>query len=170
MRKRVGSGIAVLILGVLLPTACEQTLRTGKVGNKNNLPNADGTCPTGLTVCGAGAFARCLDLQTDREHCGTCDKACLQSIACAAGTCQQVACTGPVTVSAQPIPGTAPASTPYLGGAILADINGDGRPDLVTWRVTSVSIVLLSAVLPSPTRIRKMSDNRDYVNCIRLHV
>jgi len=139
MRTQVGSGIAVLIVGVLLPTACEQTLRTGKVGNKNNPPSADGTCPTDLTFCGAGAFARCLDLQNDREHCGTCDHACVDGIACAAGTCQQVACTGPVTVSAQPIPGTAPTSTPYLGGALLANINGDGRPDLVTWRVTSVS-------------------------------
>ena len=139
MTKRTRLSFAILVLGVSSLAACEQTLRTGRVGNKNNPPNPDGTCSTGLTVCGTGAFARCLDLQNDRAHCGTCDRACVEGIACAAGACQQVACTGPVTVSAQTIPGTAPTSTPYLGGALLADVNGDGRPDLVTWRVTSVS-------------------------------
>ena len=118
-----------------LSAACEQTLRTGKVGNTRNAPSSDGTCPTGLTVCGKGAFAQCLDLQNDRGHCGSCDNACLPGIACAAGTCQQIACTGPVTVSTQMIPDTT-VTTPAdeIVGALLADVNGDGHPDLVTWR------------------------------------
>ncbi len=119
-------------MGVLMSTACEQTLRTGKVGNTRNAPNPDGGCPTGLTVCGTAAFARCLDLQNDREHCGSCDNACLPGIACTSGTCQQVACTGPVTVSTQTTP-TGSGSPPDDG--ILADINGDGRPDLVSWGI-----------------------------------
>ena len=98
--------------GLLLSAACEQTLRTGKVGNTTNAPNPDGTCPTGLTVCGKGAFAQCLDLQNDREHCGTCDNTCVAGIACAAGTCQQVACTGQVTVSMQPLAGSTVTPSP----------------------------------------------------------
>jgi len=135
MTKQRSLGIAVMVLGLLLPPACDQTLRTGKVGNATNAPNSDGTCPAGLTVCGKGAFAQCLDLQNDREHCGTCDNACVPGIACAAGTCQQIACTGPVTVSTQTTPGTTPTGSPSSNsGAIFADVNGDGRPDLVTWQ------------------------------------
>jgi hypothetical protein len=132
MTKEPSSGISILVMGVLMSTACEQTLRTGKVGNTRNAPNPDGGCPTGLTVCGTAAFARCLDLQNDREHCGSCDNACLPGIACTSGTCQQVACTGPVTVSTQTTP-TGSGSPPDDG--ILADINGDGRPDLVSWGI-----------------------------------
>ena len=126
-------GIAVLL--VVLPAACEQTLRTGRVGNTTNAPSPDGTCPAGQTVCGKGPFAQCLDLQNDRAHCGSCDNSCVLGIPCAAGTCQQVACTGPVTVSTQsPAGSTVTTSEGEIVGALLADINGDGRPDLVTWR------------------------------------
>jgi hypothetical protein len=135
MTRRRTLEIAVLLMALVLPAACEQTLRTGKVGNTRNAPNPDGTCPAGLTVCGKGAFAQCLDLQNDREHCGTCDNACVAGIACAAGVCKQVACAGPVTVSTQPIPGIPPVGyDSSYGSAILADLNGDGRPDLVAWR------------------------------------
>jgi len=121
-------GISVMVVGLLLPAACEQTLRTGRVGNTTNAPAPDGTCPAGLTVCGKGVYAQCLDLQNDRAHCGACDNACLPGIACQAGACQQVACTGAVTVSTQTVP--AGGGNP---DAILADVNGDGRPDLVSW-------------------------------------
>jgi hypothetical protein len=135
MSKPQGLGIVAILMGVLSPTACEQSLRTGKVGNTTTAPNGDGACPTGLSVCGMGSFARCLDLQADQEHCGTCDNACTPGIACTAGTCQQVACTGPVAVSVEEVPGsTLSASTPSYAGSLLADINGDARLDLVTWR------------------------------------
>ena len=39
MTKEPSSGISILVMGVLLSTACEQTLRTGKVGNTRNAPN-----------------------------------------------------------------------------------------------------------------------------------
>ena len=127
--------VAVLTIGLLLPVACEQTLRTGKVGNTTNAPNPDGTCPAGLTVCGRGAFAQCLDLQSDRAHCGSCDHACVQGIACTAGACQQVVCGGQVTVSSQTLAGSTATTAPgQIVGALLVDLNGDGRPDLVTWR------------------------------------
>ena len=83
MTSRRRLGIAVMVMGLLFPTACEQTLRTGKVGNTTNAPAPDGTCNAGQSVCGSGAFAQCLDLQNDREHCGTCNNACLSGIACA---------------------------------------------------------------------------------------
>ena len=124
-------GIAFVVAGLFL-AGCEQILHTGKVGNTKNAPSPDGTCPAGLSACGTGTFAQCLDLQNDHAHCGACDNACALGIACAAGDCQQVACTGPVTVSSQTLPtGTNP--TIPIRGAILADVNGDGRPDLVTW-------------------------------------
>jgi len=115
---------AVTWVALMLTAACEQTLHTGKVGNTHNAPNPDGTCPAGQSVCGSGAFAQCLDLQNDRAHCGACTNACLPGIGCTAGVCQQVACTGPVTVSTQ----TVPANT---GPTYFADINGDGIQDSV---------------------------------------
>ena len=126
MTRRRSLGIAVVIEGLLLSATCEQTLRTGKVGNTRNAPNPDGTCSTGLTVCGKGAFAQCLDLQNDRAHCGTCDNACVPGIACASGTCQQIACTGPVTVSTQAIPGILPVGYDYqkLGQVPCAAVIG----------------------------------------------
>jgi len=127
MTRQRSLGIAIMVVGMVLPAACEQTLRTGRVGNTRNTPNVDGTCPAALTLCGQGAFARCLDLQNDHQHCGACDNACQSGIACTVGTCQQVACTGPVTVSTQTIPGTAPSGSHYF-----ADVNGDGIQDLVS--------------------------------------
>jgi hypothetical protein len=126
----LGFRIAFAVAILCLPVACDQTLRTGRVGNTTSAPNPDGTCPAGLTVCGQGAFARCLDLQNDPANCGACGNACAPGIACVAGACQQVACTGTVTVSTE----TVPAGSVNPGNqAILADINGDGRPDLVSW-------------------------------------
>ena len=138
MTKQGSLGIVVVVAAVGLTVACDLTLRAGKVGNKTNAPGPDGSCPTGLVVCGTGAFARCVDLQADHEHCGSCATVCLPGIACAAGACQQIACTGPVTVSTQiPAETTAPTDPP-IDGAIFADVNGDGHPDLVTWQATDL--------------------------------
>ena len=130
MTRQPTLGIGVIVMGLLSPSACDQTLRTGRVGNTINAPAPDGTCHAGQSVCGSGAFAQCLDLQNDRTHCGACNNACLPGIACTSGACQQVPCSGSVTVSTQATP-TDPGSSP--NSAILADINGDGRPDLVSW-------------------------------------
>jgi hypothetical protein len=125
-----------MVAGLVLTVACDQTLRAGKVGNKINAPNPDGTCPNGRTACGKDAFARCLDLQNDREHCGACDNACVPGIACITGTCQQVACTASVTVSNQTLPETIGEAGAGTQGVLLADVNCDGRPDLVNWDYT----------------------------------
>jgi hypothetical protein len=144
MTNRRNLAIVVVVAALVLTVACDQTLRSGKVGNKTNAPNPDGTCPSGLTACGKDAFARCLDLQSDHEHCGACDNACTPGIACAAGTCQQVACTAAVTVSNQPLPETIGESGPGAQGVLLADVNCDGHPDLVNWDDTGKVQVALS--------------------------
>lgn len=41
-------------------------------------------CPTGLTRCGS----ECVDLRTDRTHCGRCDRACSASTTCMIGHCR----------------------------------------------------------------------------------
>ena len=113
----------------------------------NNKPADDGTCPSERSLCGTGTFAICVDLQNDPDHCGTCDQVCTPGIACQSGVCQQTRCTDTtIQFSGQP-----PAST-YQGGPdsgqppasiypsgpepreILADVNGDGRLDLVDWQ------------------------------------
>ena len=76
-------GLMVLALG------CGGTIDTGTAKRLvNNKPAADGTCPSGQTLCGVGVFAICVDLQNDPNHCGTCDRACSSGIACQTGICQ----------------------------------------------------------------------------------
>lgn len=41
-------------------------------------------CPAGATRCGA----ECVDLRTDRAHCGRCDRACSASTTCMIGHCR----------------------------------------------------------------------------------
>src|SRR5664279_6370639 len=101
-KRRLGVTLAVATLAPL--AGCEQTLVTGKVGNTHNTPAADGSCAAGQAACGTGAFARCLDLQNDHDHCGSCDEVCAAGIACISGACKQVACTDSVTMSTQTLP------------------------------------------------------------------
>ncbi|HEX7599205.1 MAG TPA: hypothetical protein VF518_13395, partial [Polyangia bacterium] len=61
MTRQASLGMVVLVAGLGLTGACEQTLRTGRVGSRTNAPSPEGTCPDGLAVCGKDAFARCLD-------------------------------------------------------------------------------------------------------------
>lgn len=42
-----------------------------------------GECATGLTLCGR----ECVDLQTQRDHCGSCSNICKANVACLAGIC-----------------------------------------------------------------------------------
>jgi len=125
-----------LLIGLMI-LGCGGTMHTGTAKKPvTNKPADDGTCPDGRSVCGTGNFAVCEDLQADPSHCGACNHACSPGIACQAGVCQQTLCTGTVSVSGQP-PTTLPdAGDAQLGMAIelLADVNADGRPDLVQWQ------------------------------------
>src|SRR5512133_585174 len=119
------------MLGVLaasLATACGGPLRTGTTG-------ADASagaplCPSDFSLCGAGPAALCIDLRSDPEHCGSCQKACLPGVACAAGVCQRVVCQDQPVLSGTPIT-SSPILDSTFGGAALADVNGDGTLDLV---------------------------------------
>ncbi|AKU95993.1 Tryptophan synthase alpha chain [Labilithrix luteola] len=44
------------------------------------------TCRAGLTACGS----TCADLQTDKGHCGTCERACTSGQECSSGACIDV--------------------------------------------------------------------------------
>jgi hypothetical protein len=134
--------IAFVLMG-LLPAACQQTLRTGKAGNTRNAPNPDGTCQAGLTVCGKGAFAQCLDLQNDPSPCGTCDNACVPGIACETGICQQTVCTGATVPLSEEPNASVTATYTYYAYLVLADVNGDGYLDLVDYqRLGSIRVSL----------------------------
>ena len=120
--------LVVLVLG------CGGTLRTGTAKKAvNNKPADDGTCPSGQSLCGSGTFALCVDLQNDANRCGTCEHACSPGIACQAGICQQTLCAG------SSIPVSSHVTSASVGGddnsvvpiELLADVNGDGRLDLV---------------------------------------
>ena len=141
-------GLAAFVLG------CGGTMNTGTAKRPvNNKPAADGTCPSAQSLCGTGVFAVCVDLQNDPAYCGTCDRACSPGIACQAGVCQQTVCTGTtVPLSGQPTTSTSttggtsttdggattgdasitgPAPYFFSANQILADVNGDGRLDLI---------------------------------------
>ncbi len=137
-RTQLLLGLAVLGLG------CGGTMNTGTAKKPvNNKPAADGTCPSGQSLCGTGKFAICVDLQNDPAHCGTCERACSPGIACQAGVCQQTVCIGTaIPFSGQPTTGSAdagststtvPAAPYFMGNQILADVNGDGRLDLIEY-------------------------------------
>ena len=149
MRTQHHFGSEILIGLMVLGLGCGGTMNTGTAKKPaNNKPAADGSCPSGQTFCGIGRFAICVDLQNDPNHCGTCDRTCSPGIACQASACQQTVCTGTtVPLSGQPTTSsstTGGTSTTDDGGVtgpvppyyfsssqILADINGDGRLDLI---------------------------------------
>jgi hypothetical protein len=138
-----------LLIGlIVLGLGCGGTINTGTAKKPvNNKPAADGSCPSGQSLCGVGRFAICVDLQNDPNHCGTCDRTCSAGIACQASACQQTVCTGTtVPLSGQPTTitsttggtsttddgGTTGPVSPYFSSSeILADVNGDGRLDLI---------------------------------------
>src|SRR5450759_1786409 len=99
-------------------------------------PAQDGTCSEGTSPCGKGAGTRCNDLQNDPENCGACAKACTLGIRCSAGTCQQVRCEGALSMASGPetVPGAG------AGAATVADVNGDGYLDVVTWKASTGQI------------------------------
>lgn len=136
-RARTTTALLVAVLGL---AACEQTFRTGKVGNTRNAPGPDGTCPSGQSVCGRDSFAQCVDLQSNRQHCGTCAEACPPGIACRAGACEQIACSGSLSIAARPFGPQAPEIWPRTEPV---DMNGDGKLDVVEWSDSGAVRVLL---------------------------
>ncbi|HEX7508185.1 MAG TPA: hypothetical protein VF550_15520, partial [Polyangia bacterium] len=77
MRAQHDFGTELLIGLIVFGLGCGGTLETGTAKKPaNNKPAADGTCPTGRSLCGTGRFAICVDLQNDPGHCGACDRAC----------------------------------------------------------------------------------------------
>jgi hypothetical protein len=141
MRFQPHLGTAFLAGLVMLGLGCDGTMNTGTAKRAvNNKPTADGSCPTGDSLCGTGVFAICANLQSDPAHCGACDQACSPGIACQAGGCQQTLCTG-TTVPFSGQPATSPdgvAASPFappfaaaISDQIVADVNGDGRLDLI---------------------------------------
>jgi hypothetical protein len=122
--------MGLLVLGV----GCGGTMKTGTAKRPANKPADDGTCPSERSLCGKGGFATCVDLQDDPNHCGTCDRTCAPGIACQAGVCQQTLCTGTsIPLSGQPA--TIASEVGHLGMLLLADVDGDGRLDLVDYDV-----------------------------------
>jgi len=122
--------LASAILGCLTFAGCDAALSTGKVGNPATQPEPDGTCPAGRSLCETGYGARCLELQTDRENCGTCGHACSPRITCAAGACQQVACTGDLSVSQAEGTLKIPSLITPRREPILVSDNGSGWKDV----------------------------------------
>lgn len=134
--------LACLVVCLVTEPGCGGTMNTGTAAKPvNDKPAADGSCPSGQTLCGTGVFAICVDLQNDPGHCGTCDHACSSGIACQAGICQQAGCTSSAIAYSSQTPGAAAGTTtvstlPYLPigqSPILADVDGDGRLDRVQW-------------------------------------
>lgn len=139
MRSQHDFRSALLVGLVAFGLGCGGTMNTGTAKKPvNNKPAADGTCPAERTRCGTGAFAVCVDLQNDPDHCGTCDRACSPGIACQTGVCQQTVCTGTsVPLSGRLTTSTSDTRTSSAGVSYffakkaLADVNGDGRLDLI---------------------------------------
>lgn len=139
MRTRHRFGCVALLGLLVLGTACGETLETGtaKTPDKHK-PTVDGACPVTNASCGVGAFAACVNLQTDATHCGVCDRACSPGIACQTGVCQQTVCvetTSPFVGN----PMNSPQDFGHTHSQLLADVNGDGRLDLIEWQINPIN-------------------------------
>ena len=110
----------------------------GSVPPPQVLPSDAGVCPDAKSLCGSGAGARCYSLDSDPMNCGACGRACTPGVACSAGACKQVRCTGPVSfqqiasfASILATPSTlATNDATQFAGYAGADMNRDGRLDL----------------------------------------
>lgn len=140
MSGQHGFGTELLVGLAALALGCGGTMDTGTAKRPvNNKPAEDGSCPSGQSLCGTGVFAICVDLQHDPHHCGTCEGTCSPGIACQAGVCRQTVCTAAaVPFSGQPTTTAPPKDLPTTPRNTLADVNGDGRLDLVEWQVPAV--------------------------------
>jgi hypothetical protein len=77
----------ILMVAVMaIASACSSPLNVGDgaadAGRMDAI--ADVSCATGQAVCGG----RCVDNQSDSDHCGSCDNPCSRTHVCVAGRCQ----------------------------------------------------------------------------------
>lgn len=94
--------IALFLANLLLVTGCARGGGSNDAGTNRPRDGGadldatlkpDGSEPDGGPVClGAMCGEECVDLQTDREHCGDCDEVCAASERCQAGTCELDPC------------------------------------------------------------------------------
>jgi hypothetical protein len=128
-----------VLIACCLFAACGGKASRGKTTNPySTSPAADGSCPSGTSPCGLDVV-RCYALDRDPRNCGRCDNACTAGIACATGVCQQVACSGSLSLAGLPV-----AEVNGYGQLdLVADMNGDGKLDLVRWSETGGAIQIL---------------------------
>jgi len=129
------SGVYILLGLSLLSCGTKSSLVVkhpdGGAGDSSGAPPSDGICPEPTSLCGSGQGARCYALEDDPMNCGTCGHVCTPGIACVAGTCQQKACTG--ALSFQKIATYPPSFPSAMDGYLGADMNRDGRLDLLEY-------------------------------------
>jgi hypothetical protein len=82
------------------------------------------TCPGGQIPCDG----ICLDPSADPANCGTCGNICSTGI-CRSGECGATTCEGTIGLPGPPLPPPRTSTDLPLGHA-LADLDGDGVPDL----------------------------------------
>lgn len=80
-------------------------------------------CDGGTSECDGG----CVDTTTDSANCGACGKACTGPNVCTASVCVPPHCTGALTFAAY----TQYSAGSYPTGVVIADLNGDGKSDVV---------------------------------------
>ena len=114
-------------------TCSDEGTSPGRGTDSGVLPSDGGVCPASSTLCGSGKSAGCTMLETDPMNCGVCGRTCAPGISCVAGACQQPKCIGPVSFQKiASFPSTlATTDSPswYMG----ADMNRDGRLDLLEY-------------------------------------
>lgn len=104
--------------------------------NERGVCNTNGICGVGcVTSCGGA----CVNTFTSSTHCGRCNSACQANQRCSVGECRGL-CAGGVGFSSllPAITGNFSSGSPML----VVDVNGDGRPDLVTAEGSSLLVRL----------------------------
>lgn len=94
--------------------------------NERGVCGSNGICTTGCVTSCSGA---CVNVQTSPTHCGACNTACSGSERCSQGECRAQCATGVAFRSMLPVIN---ASTSASFPMLVVDVNGDGRPDLLT--------------------------------------
>lgn len=104
--------------------------RAGGQGHSGG-PDAGGKGPECLPdqlACPMGSAVACVSVLRDGTNCGACGRACAGDAYCDDGECRALPCTRMLRLGSLPLLDV--GATPI--GMVLADLNGDGRQDLVT--------------------------------------